>query len=149
MDYGETFQLIRKGKNMTLKEAAGEILSVSQLSRFENGLSMVPGDLFHQLLQNINTTPQEFHFLLGEDVEKELKEFFLEVIEHIEQRDYQKLKEMRRRLDQQRSVSNNWQRFMAYFVDSLIQLEEDGEQQSQLPVQQYLMQVDDWGEMEL
>src|SRR5699024_3840120 len=27
--------------------------------------------------------------------------------------------------------------------------EEDGEQQSQLPVQQYLMQVDDWGEMEL
>lgn len=35
--FGETIKKIRKSKNMTLKEAAGEALSVSQLSRFEMG----------------------------------------------------------------------------------------------------------------
>lgn len=34
--YGKIIKQIRKSKNMTLKEVAGEALSISQLSRFEN-----------------------------------------------------------------------------------------------------------------
>ena len=42
--FGETIKKIRNSKNMTLKEAAGEALSISQLSRFENGLSIITID---------------------------------------------------------------------------------------------------------
>ena len=39
--YGKIIKQIRKSKNMTLKEVAGEALSISQLSRFENEKSVI------------------------------------------------------------------------------------------------------------
>ena len=61
--FGETIKKIRKSKNMTLKEVAGDSLSLSQLSRFENGKSMIPVNLFYEILDNLNTTSEEFAFI--------------------------------------------------------------------------------------
>ena len=58
MTYGAIFRQIRINKGMKLKEAAGDTLSPSQLSRFENGLSMVTVETFYEALKNIND--QEF-----------------------------------------------------------------------------------------
>lgn len=149
MDYGETFQFIRKGKNFTLKEAAGEILSVSQLSRFENNRSMIPADLLEPLLQNINTTPQEFYFLLRKDSEKELRVFFLDLIRYLDQDDYGSLKKMKKEMETFASTASNWQKYLLYFLDSILHIVEGKAQSRKLPIQHYLMQVEDWGEMEL
>ncbi|KAF1295999.1 hypothetical protein BAU15_14095 [Enterococcus sp. JM4C] len=63
MDYGETFKMIRKNKGLTLKEAAGEALSTAQLSRFENGKTMLTLDQFFICLEQMNTTIEEFQFI--------------------------------------------------------------------------------------
>lgn len=148
MDYGEIYQQIRKGKGMTLKEASYQVLSPSQLSRFENGLSMVPADLFQELLRNINTTPEEFFFLLGMESEQELRAFFFQTMKYNETQDYEKLKELRDKLTKERPSSYNWGRFFILFLDCLINVNENRETNPQ-PVLDYLMQVEDWGEMEL
>src|SRR5690625_7283297 len=97
MSYGKTFKQIRKGKSFTLKEAAGSTLSIAQLSRFENDHSMIPVDLFHELLQNVNTTPQEFHFLMGSDFEKHIRDFFNELIAYNEATDSDNLETIKLR----------------------------------------------------
>ena len=76
MEFGKTFKQIPKSKRMTLKEAAGDSLSYAQVSRFENEQSMVTMDVLYEMLSNINTTPQEYYFLMVVDPEKELKDFF-------------------------------------------------------------------------
>jgi|GEM_PF-3536471 len=149
MSYGKTFKQIRKGKSFTLKEAAGSTLSIAQLSRFENEQSMIPVDLFHELLQNVNTTPQEFHFLMGSDFEKHLRDFFNEVIAYNEANDYDNLQKMKLRLKDTVLSPYSWEQFLVYFIEALIEANQTGELVHNKAVQNYLMQVDDWGEMEL
>lgn len=134
---------------MTLKEAAGDVLSVSQLSRFENERSMLPADIFYLLLKNTNTTLSEFYFLLGEDIEKELRDFFHEVVQYTAEKEYEQLRQMESRIRKSSSFSYSWNKFMGYFIESLIQLEKGEEQTNRLFVEQYLMQIENWGEMEL
>ncbi|MCR5749883.1 MAG: helix-turn-helix domain-containing protein [Lactobacillus sp.] len=64
--YGKIIKQIRKSKNMTLKEVAGEALSISQLSRFENEKSVIPVDLFYEVLDNLNSTTEEFNYIKNE-----------------------------------------------------------------------------------
>ena len=64
--YGKIIKQIRKSKNMTLKEVAGEALSSSQLSRFENEKSVIPVDLFYEVLDNLNSTTEEFNYIKNE-----------------------------------------------------------------------------------
>ncbi|MDR2977373.1 MAG: helix-turn-helix domain-containing protein [Streptococcaceae bacterium] len=59
-EFGKVFRNFRKGKKFTLAETAGEILSQSQLARFERGQSKLSTDLFFQILQSINVSAQEF-----------------------------------------------------------------------------------------
>ncbi|MCU7699784.1 helix-turn-helix domain-containing protein [Enterococcus gallinarum] len=46
MDYGATFKKLRLEKGITLKEACQQGISSAQLSRFENGKSMLTVDQF-------------------------------------------------------------------------------------------------------
>ena len=64
--YGKIIKQIRKSKNMTLKEVVGEALSISQLSRFENEKSVIPVDLFYEVLDNLNSTTEEFNYIKNE-----------------------------------------------------------------------------------
>ena len=64
--YGKIIKQIRKSKNMTLKEVADEALSISQLSRFENEKSVIPVDLFYEVLDNLNSTTEEFNYIKNE-----------------------------------------------------------------------------------
>lgn len=64
--YGKIIKQIRKSKNMTLKEVAGGALSISQLSRFENEKSVIPVDLFYEVLDNLNSTTEEFNYIKNE-----------------------------------------------------------------------------------
>ena len=52
--YGEIIQKIRQDRNMTLKEAAGDVITPNNLSRFEKGLASVKVDTFFEILSRFN-----------------------------------------------------------------------------------------------
>ena len=54
MTIGEQFKRLRKERWLTLREAAGDIVSVSSLSKFENGTSQLAADRFFLLLDRLN-----------------------------------------------------------------------------------------------
>ena len=59
-DLGKVFREFRTSKNYSLKEAAGEACSTSQLSRFELGESDLAASRFFDILDNIHVTIENF-----------------------------------------------------------------------------------------
>ena len=57
---GKVFREFRISKNYSLKEAAGEACSTSQLSRFELGESELTTSRFFEILDNIHVTLENF-----------------------------------------------------------------------------------------
>ncbi|MGB7459682.1 MAG: helix-turn-helix domain-containing protein [Carnobacterium jeotgali] len=148
MNYSKTFKKIRIAKGMKLKEAAGNTLSISQLSRFENEQSMISIDSFIELLKNVNTSPEEYFYLLRKE-ENELKKYFNIIKNLLNNRKYDKLEELAIDLKNQKPTSNSWMSFLVLFVDSIIILDKEKRILNQPRVLSYLMKVEDWGEMEL
>lgn len=60
LQIGSAFKQARLDKNMRQKEVAKGILSVPQLSKFENNKSQITADKFFLLLDRINVTTTEF-----------------------------------------------------------------------------------------
>ena len=58
--YGEIIQKIRQDRNMTLKEAAGDIITPNNLSRFEKGLATIKVDTFFEILSKFNIDGADF-----------------------------------------------------------------------------------------
>ena len=147
--FGETIKKIRKSKNMTLKEAAGEALSVSQLSRFENGHSMITIDLFYEILTNLNTSIDEFNYIMSLDDNKKLNDYFNRIEEYANSLRYDRLKDLIDEIKAVNPAPYSWDQFLIYFIESVIALDKTHEKEISPAVLDYLMQVEVWGEMEL
>lgn len=147
--FGETIKKIRKSKNMTLKEAAGEALSVSQLSRFENGHSMITIDLFYDILTNLNTSTDEFNYIMSLDDNKKLNDYFSRIEEYANSLRYDRLKDLIDEIKAVNPAPYSWDQFLIYFIESVIALDKTHEKEISPAVLDYLMQVEVWGEMEL
>lgn len=63
MQVGEAIGIIRKNKNLKSKEVYKGILSRPAISRFEKGHSDTTAEKFLQILENLNLSLEEFHFL--------------------------------------------------------------------------------------
>ena len=63
MQIGEVIGAIRKNKNLKSKDVYKGILSRPAISRFEKGNSDTTADKFLQILDNLNLSLEEFHFL--------------------------------------------------------------------------------------
>ncbi|WP_373765611.1 Rgg/GadR/MutR family transcriptional regulator [Jeotgalibaca porci] len=149
MTYGAIFRQIRINKGMKLKEAAGDTLSPSQLSRFENGLSMVTVETFYEALKNINATPQEFLFLVGDSQDNELNDAFKKIENLANTSDLINLKKLRDSWKKEVKTPYQWKHFLVLFIDNLLHVFETEHPLNQSEILDYLMQVEDWGEMEL
>lgn len=64
---GYKYRLIRKSKQISLKSAAHDITSVSHLSDWENGKTLMDIELVLQLLERINIEPYDFFDQNGVD----------------------------------------------------------------------------------
>lgn len=158
--FGQTIKKIRISKSMTLKEAAGESLSVSQLSRFENEKSMIPADLFYAVLDNLNTTTEEFNYIRGHKKSEKIKDLFYRIEAYNNNEELEKLRDLRTEIIDSRPNIYSLEQFLIYFIESILETYEIREEsvwenfkensfKTQQPVLDYLMQVEDWGEMEL
>ncbi|MCT6925941.1 hypothetical protein [Metasolibacillus sp.] len=63
MTYGETLKIIRKNKGYSQQYLAKDILSQSSFSKFEHNQSDINFVAFHQLLERLNMTYNEFFFI--------------------------------------------------------------------------------------
>ena len=63
--YGEIIQKIRQDRNMTLKEAAGDVITPNNLSRFEKGLATVKVDTFFEILSKFNLDAADYPEVLN------------------------------------------------------------------------------------
>ena len=69
--FGKIFKVIRESKNMSLKEAAAEDISVAQLSRFERGVSGITLDSFYCCLKNMAVSLDEFQYVYHNYIESD------------------------------------------------------------------------------
>lgn len=149
MEYGKTLKKIRLSKGMTLEETTKGVISIAQLSRFENGKSMLTVDILYELLNNLSTTHQEYFFLMGVDTEKELKTFFSKII--TEKGTFlsdEQLKKEQNDIENQRDNSY-WKTFELTFIDSIMRVRNKQPLNENPDLIDELMQVDEWGEREL
>ncbi|KXT85711.1 Positive transcriptional regulator, MutR family [Streptococcus sp. DD11] len=60
MELGELYKELRMARGLKLKDVASDNLSISQLSKFENGQSMLSADKLFVAIEGINMTLMEF-----------------------------------------------------------------------------------------
>lgn len=147
--FGNTIKKIRKSKSMTLKEAAGGALSVSQLSRFENDHSMITVDLFYEVLANLNTSTEEFNYIMSLDQDTKMNDYFSRIGEYANSHQYDRLNDLVDEIKATNPAPYSWEQFLIYFIQSVIVLDETYKQEISPAVLDYLMQAEVWGEMEL
>lgn len=150
MDFGETYRLMRKNKNIPLKEAAEGSISAAQLSRFENGKSMLTVDQFFRCLENINVSIEEFRFVQRETFRDRYQEDVkrLEVVINKDQKEESRA--LMKELYQRSTSAYSWPLFLGDFIYYILVLKEDKDFiSSDTRVVRYLHQVEEWGEMEL
>ncbi|MBG9980998.1 helix-turn-helix domain-containing protein [Facklamia sp. DSM 111018] len=59
-NYGTSFQLLRKGKHLTLNQLSDNIISPQQLSKFERNIHSITVPVFIELLERMNVSINEF-----------------------------------------------------------------------------------------
>lgn len=147
--YGKIVQKMRTSKNITLKEAAGEALSVSQLSRFENNKTMIPVGNFFDVLENLNVTIEEFEYVHQEKETNQAEEILFQIEEYNNKKDLEELRNLITEIKQKNPTPYSWEQFLIYFIKCILAIYEEEKTQAYQPVLDYLMQVENWGEMEL
>ncbi|MCO7127356.1 helix-turn-helix domain-containing protein [Sporolactobacillus shoreicorticis] len=150
----EAFKFIRKSKSLTIEKVASGVMSISQVSRFENGQNDILTHHFLALLKNMNTSIDEFFYLQreGESTEEEntLEQIRLLIAKH----DAKGLTYLFNELEKNRQNDYSLSFFLAQFCKLILVLWSDGTDEASMeviaqPVLEYLFMVNDWGEFEL
>ncbi len=151
---GETFKMIRKSKGLSQKEVAEGVISVSQLSRFERGLSDVTADVLYICLQNMNVTMDEFQCVYH-DFAPTQKTFFQDEISkaYLEQNIF-KLEDILENCEtlEKTSPDRKLYKLNTLVVKAILSQCTNQERLSKKDIQfliDYLFSVEEWGRYEL
>lgn len=151
-DMGALFKKIRLSKKLSLKDVAGDYLSVSFLSKFERGESEISLSRFFILLENLDVSIEEFYGL----VSKEHPTTTEELLEHVSKAFYQNnllaLKKYHsNELEHYKNTSKKTYLYNAIMIESFL-VSLTGETIAPENIQQisdYLFDIDQWGKREL
>ncbi|WP_438763775.1 helix-turn-helix domain-containing protein [Enterococcus sp. AZ194] len=144
--------MIRKNKGLTLLEAAGHGISTAQLSRFENGKTMLTLDQFFVCLEQINTTIEEFRYLQ----KRTWRDQYAHILDTVERLNKEKdvenlLKESQKHFKKSQKTYD-WYYFFGCFFENLAILN----RKEPMPklnyieeIKQFFLKSELWGDMEL
>lgn len=152
MHPGDTFRKLRVHKNYKLAFTAKDIVSISQLSKFERGESEITISKVFLLLERMNVSFEEFMFIHNEfqsphfeSMIKKLKSFYI-------QKDFEKLHRLAQ--DEQLKFENTGQ--LTYKLNSIMikavfsDLTNETVEEEEIKIlTDYLWRVEIWGEYEL
>lgn len=160
MTYGETFRYFRKSKDLTLKQVADHVNSMSLIGQFETDQCHISIERFVHLLEQIGVSYDEFQLkrqgTTRSAVQQQIHDYRqLTSIETVIAADGQHISEqiLLARLDQLAAENQNQHNLQ---LAHMVQLEtyyfthsDDDTTDYPLAIQYYLTQVDDWGLYEL
>lgn len=151
---GAIFRKFRKNRQFTLEEAAGEGVSVSQLSRFERGESDIALGKFLSLLDNIHITMENFMDAMRDFQRSEISHFMASWVKLYYKKDIVALCDLQRT---ERELYKTYPEHyyhrlnMVLLQGAICQLDDSFKmEQSDLDlVADYLFQVEDWSMYEI
>ncbi|MBO6331504.1 Rgg/GadR/MutR family transcriptional regulator [Enterococcus gallinarum] len=149
MDYGATFKKLRLEKGITLKEACQQGISSAQLSRFENGKSMLTVDHFFTCLQNINVTIEEFQFVGKQTFKDRFEKSIEQMQEYLNTNQEESARSLAQRFFAESQSPYDWPQFLGCFIEDVLNAGNNRPFIHSQKVLSYLQQVNNWGEMEL
>ena len=148
---GAVYKFLRESKNFTQKEAAGEEISIPQLSNFENGKTIVGTQHFIVLLRNINVEMFEFQNAYNQYLRNnDILFFTVRISEAVMERDVAKLKLFLLQVKKLLSMNPNskrlkidyiWIKSVLYFIDTSYILTKNEED----VLISYLFNLKEWG----
>ncbi|MFC3931350.1 Rgg family transcriptional regulator [Streptococcus dentapri] len=151
LELGELYKELRMARGLKLKDIARDNLSVSQLSKFENGQTMLAADKLILAIQGIHMTFSEFSYALTQYQESDLFKIGKKLVEFQAQKDVEGLKQILD--DYQDSESYNvYNRLnklvikaVIYSVDASFEISNDEKEF----LTSYLYAIEEWTEYEL
>lgn len=148
MCYGRLFRQLRKEKKMTIVTASKDILSISQLSKFERGESNLSVQYFVQLLDRINITLEEYNFLMSDYEPNSLNQLVTGIKEGYTNRDFEKLQNLGEKEFKKWKISGNENNRYNYIMISVMRDELNDSMKTQAsevePLVDYLFSIEDW-----
>lgn len=124
--YGEIIQKIRQDRNMTLKEAAGDVITPNNLSRFEKGLSSIKVDTFFEILSRFNLDEIDYAEVLH--IQNETSERVKQILNALYKNDRTKARQIL-------GKKSEWGNIIEYYIAKLSILNQENEMDKLTPVQ--------------
>lgn len=156
VEYGKTLRMIRKQKEITLKELADGICSVSFLSKFERAESDITLGLMTRLLENLMMNFDEFLYIHNDYQPDKLEQFFKTAKTAYLNRDVKKLKQLKRELlqkwEQYGVETYHYNALLIEVYQSIVDkdyINESVKEQDIHLLSEYLFRVEVWGYYEL
>lgn len=151
MQLGELYRELRIARGLKLKDVARENLSVSQLSRFENGQSMLAADKLLIAISGIHMTFSEFGHAINNYQEPKLYHLVNEATKLYNMQDIEGLRNLLES-DKEYEVSDVYNRLAALIIKTYIYTLDPSyvitdEEKSFLT--SYLYEIEEWTEYEL
>lgn len=151
MQLGELYRELRIARGLKLKDVARENLSVSQLSHFENGQSMLAADKLLIAISGIHMTFSEFGHAINNYQEPKLYHLVNEATKLYNMQDIEGLRNLLES-DKEYEVSDVYNRLAALIIKTYIYTLDPSyvitdEEKSFLT--SYLYEIEEWTEYEL
>lgn len=155
-EYGKTLRMLRKQKEITLKQLADGICSVSFLSKFERGESDITLGLMTRILDKLMMNFDEFLYIHHDFQPDKLQQFFNAASTAYLNRDVNQLKQLKdEQLQKWKQYSVETYHYNALLIEvyqSIVDMDymDVGIQQNEIfLLSEYLFRVEVWGYYEL
>ena len=124
--YGEIIHKIRQDRNMSLKEAAGDVITPNNLSRFEKGLSSIKVDTFFEILSRFNLDEIDYAEVLH--IKNETSKRVKQILNALYKNDRTKARQIL-------GKKSEWGNIIEYYILKLSILNQENEMDKLTPVQ--------------
>ncbi|MCO4469333.1 hypothetical protein Si141_01376 [Streptococcus infantarius subsp. infantarius] len=151
MQLGELYRELRIARGLKLKDVARENLSVSQLSRFENGQSMLAADKLLIAISGIHMTFSEFGHAINNYQEPKLYHLVNKATELYNKQDIDGLRNLLE-LDKNSEVFDVYNRLTALIIKTYIYTLDQSyviTDEEKAFLTSYLYEIEEWTEYEL
>jgi len=153
-NFGPIFRELREAKNMSLSSVSGEHFSISQLSKFELGVSDIASWKLFSALEAINVTSEEFMVAVRGYKIEPIEELIMKVFQYYTEKDARKLLNLI--TNGKENIEAGYRKQFYELTNAMIEVllhDLDENFEDVLPAKkklsEYLLRTEQWGRFEL
>ncbi|WP_067841696.1 Rgg family transcriptional regulator [Amphibacillus sediminis] len=152
MSLGATIAKIRKMKKIKIRHICGDMIDPGNYWRFEKGQISVSADTFYQILNNLNISYEEFHYLHNESEQDFYTIWGRELIRYYGTKDLDGLKEVSSKALNEYQLTNQIKYHHLHLLTEIYLAAVTQKKITKrliLPIKNYLIQCEEWGYYEV